>query len=196
MYTIFKDDTSIILTDNLKGINKKVFSYWKDINLHNLFLQIEKDEISEFILYHSDLELMWSEFLKYFEVIEAAGGLVQNSEKEILFIYRNNKWDLPKGKIEKGERVEGAAIREVQEECGILKVFIKNFLTKTYHIYTENGCEILKVCHWFSMFSDEIKPSPQIEEGITKVQWKNKEFINIALQNTYSNIKLLVENFS
>ena len=196
MYTIFKDDTSIILTDSLKNINKKDFYYWKDINLHNLFLQIKKGEISKFILYYPDLELMWNEFLKYFKVIEAAGGLVQNSEKEILFIYRNDKWDLPKGKIENGEGVEEAAIREVQEECGISKVVIKNFIAKSYHIYNEKESEILKVTHWFSMFSDEIKSSPQVEEGITKVQWKNKEQINIALQNTYSNIKLLVENFN
>jgi len=194
MYTIFKDDTSIILTDNLKNINKKDFYNWIDIDIENLFFQIEKNKMSEFILYHSDLEFMWNEFSAYFKLIEAAGGIIKNTEKEILFIYRNDKWDLPKGKIEKEESVEQAAIREVQEECGISKVVIKSFLTKTYHIYTEKEREILKVSHWFSMFSDEIKTYPQVEEGITKVEWKNREQIKIAFQNTYPNIKLLVES--
>ncbi len=194
MYTIFKDDTSIILTDNLKNINKNIFYYWEEIDIKNLFYQIEKNKISEFILYHSDLELMWNEFSAYFKLIEAAGGIVKNTEKEILFIYRNDKWDLPKGKIENEESVEQAAIREVQEECGILKVVIKKFIAKTYHIYTEKEREILKVSYWFSMFSDEIKTYPQVEEGITKVEWKNKEQIKIALQNTYPNIKLLIES--
>jgi hypothetical protein len=35
---------------------------------------------------------------------------------------------------------------------------------------------------------------PQIEEGITKVIYKNKEDVKKALENTYGNIKLLFEN--
>ena len=52
-------------------------------------------------------------------LIEAAGGLVKNENGDYLFIYRNDKWDLPKGKIEKDEKTKVAAVREVEEECGI-----------------------------------------------------------------------------
>ncbi len=37
--------------------------------------------------------------------IKTAGGIVIKNEK-ILFIYKNGKWDLPKGKIDKGETID------------------------------------------------------------------------------------------
>ena len=37
-----------------------------------------------------------------------------------LFILRNVVWDIPKGKLEKGETPELAAVREIEEECGLV----------------------------------------------------------------------------
>jgi len=196
MYTIFKNDCSIFLTDNPKNKGENNFYSWVNIDKKKLFSKIENDKICNLILYHSDLNFMWNDFLKQFKVVEAAGGVVMNSSKEILFIFRNGKWDLPKGKIEKGETIQETAIREVREECGISNINLGDFFTTTYHIYTEKDQEILKISHWYKMTCNSNRFIPQIEEGITEVVWKNKKKIDIALQNTYPNIKLLIQDLN
>src|SRR4249919_1544763 len=87
-------------------------------------------------------------------IIKAGGGLVKNEKKEILFMFRRGKWDLPKGKLDPGESIEECAVREVVEETGLKKVELKHFLVTTYHTYTENGKHILKESHWYNMLSD------------------------------------------
>jgi len=196
MYTIFKNDCSIFLTDNPKNKEKNNFYSWVNIDKKKLFSKIEKDKNCSLILYHPDLNLMWNKFLKHFKVIEAAGGVVMNQSKDILFIFRNKKWDLPKGKVEKGETIQETAIREVQEECGITNINLGDFLTTTYHIYAEKDKEILKISHWYIMDCNSSTFKPQIKEGITKVVWKNKKEIDKALQNTYPNIELLIKNLN
>ena len=54
-----------------------------------------------------------------FKVVKAAGGVIENENKQILFIYRLKKWDLPKGKKDKGESIMDCAIREVEEETKV-----------------------------------------------------------------------------
>ncbi len=130
-----------------------------------------------------------------FTLIKAAGGLVYNKENELLMIFRNGKWDLPKGKLEDAESIENCAIREVQEECGISNLQIIEKLADTYHIYKHNGKKILKRTFWFKMktdFNGELVP--QIEEGIIKVVWAKKDEIQEKLQNSYGNIKILLED--
>jgi len=193
MYTIFKDDSSIILTDNLKKSDNIHFFYFNKVNLKDL-LNMIKNKTLHIVLYDADLDMMWNNFLKNFKVIEAAGGVVRNNENETLFIYRLGKWDLPKGKIEKGELKKEAAIREVEEECGVFDLKLGDFIIKTYHIYEYKNEQILKISHWYKMKSSTKLLKPQIEEDITEVVWKNKEQIQLALNNTYPNIKLLLEN--
>ena len=195
MYTIFKNECIIILTDKIEFEKKSNFYLWKNFDLKQYLTNCNETTSTIVYLYHSDLDILLKEFKNEFIVIEAAGGIVQNSKKEILFIYRNDKWDLPKGKIEKGETILETAIREVQEECGINKISLGDFIIKTFHIYIENEQSILKISHWYKMFSDESDFKPQIEEGITSVSWKNIEEIKIAMKNTYPNIKLLLEKF-
>ena len=113
----------------------------------------------------------------------------------MLFIYRNNVWDLPKGRIEKGESVETAAVREVEEECGIFNLTIIKKLITTYHIYYQNGNK-LKETYWFLMSSNYDKELiPQLEEGITKVIFKNEADSKVALKNSYGNIKLVYDTY-
>ena len=54
----------------------------------------------------------------------------------MLFIYRFNKWDLPKGKLNKGEKKQDCAIREVEEECGIcnlqIEMRLRDFSTREF----------------------------------------------------------------
>ena len=127
-------------------------------------------------------------------VCKAGGGLVYNQKGEVLFIFRNGKWDLPKGGTEKGEEIDETALREVEEETGVGKLSISRKLQKTYHIFKRNGKYKLKVTHWFEMKSGfEGIPVPQENEGIEKVAWLNPEEVKEALKNSYENIKLLFE---
>ena len=122
-------------------------------------------------------------------MIEAAGGLVFNAENKVLMIFRNRKWDLPKGKLEVGESIENCAIREVEEECGISSLEICNKLVETFHTYDLQGESILKKTYWYKMsysFSGDL--TPQIEEGITMVCWIEMDDVKEKLNNSYSNI--------
>ena len=163
-----------------------------DFNFEQLLPILEENRLRGIYLYHPDLEWMWSEFQSTFKVIEAAGGLVKNKNDEILMIYRFDKWDLPKGKIEKGETIEIAAIREVTEETGVKGLRIENFLQTTYHVFMNNGKYTLKEVHWYAMKTEYTgKLKPEKKEGIIKVKWKGPKKIQKALQNSYANIKIL-----
>src|SRR5580704_13598268 len=84
-------------------------------------------------------------------LVKAAGGLVINENKEILFMFRRGKWDLPKGKLDPGESLESCAQREVKEETGISYLELLRFLLITQHEYEERGQVILKETHWWLM---------------------------------------------
>ena len=134
----------------------------------------------------------WKEFCSDYTLIEAAGGLVYNSDNQLLMIFRDDKWDLPKGKLEVGENIEECAIREVEEECGVEELSIVKKLKSTYHTYKLNGKTILKRTYWFKMNSNyKSKLTPQLEEGITKVEWVSLSEVPSKLENSYGNIKEL-----
>jgi len=130
-------------------------------------------------------------------MVEASGGLVFNKDGDILMIFRNGKWDLPKGKLEMGESVEECAIREVEEECGVSGIIIENKIKDTYHTYVLEGENILKKTYWYKMKTDySAKLVPQIEEGITKVSWVDKDQISKKLKNSYGNISDVLNEMS
>jgi 8-oxo-dGTP pyrophosphatase MutT (NUDIX family) len=134
----------------------------------------------------------WKRFCAQYTLIEAAGGLAYNLDNQLLMIFRNGRWDLPKGKLELGENIRECAIREVEEECGVNNLKIVRELQSTYHTYEINDQAILKRTYWFKMntnYSNELVP--QIKEGITKVEWVNEEDITTKLENSYGNIKEL-----
>ena len=113
----------------------------------------------------------------------------------MLFIFRNGKWDLPKGKVEKGEKVDEAAIREVEEECGVSNVEILNTLPSTYHIYPYKGKNVLKRTYWYSMTcNDSSKLIPQVEEGITEVKWISISALEPVKNNTFPSILYLLNH--
>lgn len=130
----------------------------------------------------------------FFKPVKAAGGVVMNDNNEILFIFRNGKWDLPKGKIDNGETAEEAAVREVKEECGLENPEIINSLPSTFHTYHEEG-QILKETYWYLMKTTEKELHPQTEENITKAEWKIKAEKEEIFANTYGSIKDVIENF-
>ena len=195
MYKVFVNDSPIIITSSFKNENNFPVYLFSDIVFDEVLYKLKNEPIKGILLYSNDLEKDWSIFTEKIKVVSAAGGLVLNDKKEVLFIYRNGIWDLPKGRIEKGEFIETAAIREVEEECGIFNLSIVKKLITTYHIYYQNGIK-LKETHWFLMTSDYKKElKPQLEEGITEVLFKNDLQIDAALQNTYANIKLVYDSY-
>ena len=127
--------------------------------------------------------------MKSVTLIEAAGGLVKNDKRNYLFIFRNGKWDIPKGKLEKGEKPKEGAVREVEEECGIAIDECGKKIVNTYHVYTSKGEVVLKKTHWYKMkYTGKAKLKPQIEEGITEVRWMTKKDISLVADNTFPSI--------
>jgi ADP-ribose pyrophosphatase YjhB (NUDIX family) len=126
---------------------------------------------------------------KSFYYIEAAGGFIEK-ENQFLFIRRHEKWDLPKGKLEKNETIEEAAVRECEEECGIKNLKIIKTLPSTFHIYQYKKGYALKQAYWFYMQTDYAKKLiPQLEESITEVRWFTKtEIEEVVLKDTYYTI--------
>ncbi|MEM6337727.1 MAG: NUDIX domain-containing protein [Bacteroidota bacterium] len=108
--------------------------------------------------------------------VTAAGGYVlKNGNKnglKLLMIYRRGVWDLPKGKLDPGETVEEAALREVREEVGIDRLTIETSLGRTVHGYPEHGAYRIKTTYWFRMHTPETTFTPQAKERIEAVEYK------------------------
>jgi len=132
---------------------------------------------------------------KKFKVIKAAGGIVQNNENKILFIYRLGKWDLPKGKKDKGEKIKDCAVREVEEETNTKVKIIKKNCT-TWHTYTRYKKFILKKTVWYKMKCiDDSKMKGQKKEKIEKVRWMENKIINEILINSYKSLSYVVKKY-
>jgi ADP-ribose pyrophosphatase YjhB (NUDIX family) len=128
-------------------------------------------------------------FFSSFKKIKAAGGIVKCDNQQ-LFIKRNGKWDIPKGKIEKGEKPRETAIREIQEECGLKGVLtIESKLMKTYHCYFMYEQSVLKKTTWFILnYEGSNEVEAQAEEGIKEVVWLKKNQLSKVKKNTYSSV--------
>ncbi|WP_298555050.1 NUDIX domain-containing protein [uncultured Algibacter sp.] len=193
MYKIFVGDKPIILTHLVeKETNFKNYLL-KTVNMAKVIRRLNRTSLSEARLIHKNPDKILKRFLKKLPNVIAGGGKVYNDKGEILFIYRNDKWDLPKGKAEKKETIEETSIREVEEETGVKGLKIIKPLNTTYHIFKRNGRYKIKITYWFEMkTSYNGKLIAQENEGITKVAWLNKKQSKLALENSYANIKLLV----
>ncbi|MCX7552009.1 NUDIX hydrolase [Xanthomarina sp. F2636L] len=193
MHKVFVNDKPIILTTKVeKEEGFKNYSL-KTVNLNKVVKELNKTPLKEVRLIHKNEEKLLKKFLKKLPNVIAGGGKVYNDKNEILFIFRNDKWDLPKGKTEKKESIEKTAIREVEEETGVKNLEIVKPLDTTYHIFKRNGRNKIKVTHWFEMKTMyHGKLEPQENEGITKVVWLDKEQANKALENSYANIRSLI----
>jgi 8-oxo-dGTP pyrophosphatase MutT (NUDIX family) len=154
--------------------------------VNSMIHEMRREKVHAGIFYHTDLEALRKAFWKKFTRVLAAGGLVRNQSEEILFILRRGKWDLPKGKLDKGESLAECGVREVREETGLAQVSLEKFLVPTYHTYAENGKHILKETHWFSMSGDgDAELLPQAGEQITEIRWVKKNGIAPLLAASY-----------
>ena len=200
---IFVDESPIYITDELSAELKK-----KSIQNNVLFISDEnlikvdtilnalKTDKKEVVILVDNIDHAKDIFFTHFINIEAAGGIVQNEKKEILFIFRRGKWDLPKGKIEKDETPEICAAREIEEETSVTNLIIKHKIGETYHIYEENKAMVLKTSHWFYFLSNEQQDiKAQTEEDITDVKWIHTRNIKEPMGNTYQNIRDILSVF-
>ena len=81
----------------------------------------------------------WDAFRADYKFVLAAGGAVTDEHGRLLVIRRLGKWDLPKGKVDEGEAIDAAAMREVHEECGLNELHIVRAMTSTWHTYERKG---------------------------------------------------------
>ncbi len=152
----------------------------------------ENTSLEKVYLVSPTIQDFWEEYAKRLKFIQAAGGLIFNHNKDLLFIFRRGCWDLPKGKLDAGETIEEAAIREVEEECGIEGVQLGSKLLTMYHTYPHKGKMVLKETHWYSMSYEGIDFKPEAKEQITEVTWISKSELPKVLANTYKSIAEIV----
>ena len=197
IYKIYMNESALILThfqEILPFIGQDIDI--QDFDLKSLFMQIlEKDPQEVFILRTGDPKGLLKEIRTSVTFIKAAGGLVQNSNSEYLFIRRLGKWDIPKGKVEEGENMKETAVREVEEECGIEIDRLGKKIKSTYHVYTLHNKVVLKKTNWYKMtVNDNPILVPQEEEGISEAKWVAEKDVMQLCQNTYPLIRDLVED--
>lgn len=195
MYKVFFNDRKVFLTDNFaKHFQVRYGLFYKyrgtdDLKeLIQLYTQLSL--IDSLYLFHNDIEELREAFRKCFVPINAAGGLVRNDKGEFLLIHRRGKWDLPKGKLNRKETFENAALREVEEECGITGIKLIKPLMSTYHTYLVEEGLALKKTSWFEMlYKGKSNPIPQAEEDIKEVKWVAADKLEPYLNESFPAIR-------
>ena len=194
MYKVFLNRFQINLTSKSKFLDKTNTFLLLSIEQKEILKKLRK--YKKINLFHSRKSELLNIFKSKIEVIFASGGIVENPKKQLLFIHRKGKWDLPKGKAEKNETVRETALREVKEETGIKRLRIRKFYTNTFHLVRNNSLYFLKETSWFLMYSDyEGKLIPQDEEGIKSVKWKNLKQVKKIKEKTFKNIEIILEDY-
>ncbi|MDH5609991.1 MAG: NUDIX hydrolase [Cyclobacteriaceae bacterium] len=161
-----------------------------------LFLMTEKKlkQVDSITFASGEKEKLIKFIKSTFKVVEAAGGVVEKEGKNLL-IFRQGKWDLPKGKLDKGESPDDCAVREVEEETGV-KVALDTKIGHTWHTYIHNKKYVLKKTHWYIMKTvDDRNMAPQKEEGIDEVKWMTLNQMRAALYDSYRSIRAVIQDY-
>ena len=201
---IYFDDKPLFLCDQIDAyINEFVHHddaiFIDELNTHTIKAMIhemQQPKVHAGVFYHEDLKELKKAFFKKFTFIQAAGGLVTNEKNEVLMIFRRGKWDLPKGKLDKGEKLEECALREVEEETGLTNIKIESVLPTTYHTYHEGARYILKESNWYKMnVTGEQQLVPQTEEDIHDIKWVNKKDIPDYFKDSFLSVAGLLKDY-
>ncbi len=182
MYKVHFENRFILISPEPDRLQKyglfHKFSATKE--LYKIISDFQTDtSVHSINIYGPDIAHLWRMFRIYFTEVGAAGGLVRHSSGKYLFIEKKGRLDLPKGHIEPGEEPEVCAIREVSEECGITGHRIIKPLSPSYHTYSWEGISYLKKTSWYLMqYNGTMILEPQLEEGITKVEWLSPDELN------------------
>lgn len=196
MYKVHFENRFITISPEPDRLQKYgLFHKFNDTSeLYKLIADFQADKgIHAINIYGPDIKFIWKLFRIYFTEVGAAGGLVKHTSGRYLFIEKKGKLDLPKGHLEPGEEPEACAIREVSEECGISGHRIVKPLTPSYHTYSWEGISYLKKTSWFLMqYDSEMITEPQVEEGITKVEWLLPDELNSLKTNAWLSLMDLI----
>ena len=199
---VYFDDKPLFLCDAIdKTIEPFVHHddavFIDELNSHTIktiIHEMQQPKIHAGVFLHPVLEELKKAFFKKFTLVQAAGGLVTNEDGEILLIFRRGKWDLPKGKLDKGENLADCAIREVEEETGLTKISMAGPLTTTYHTYHEGSKFILKESHWYTMQVKGIQNLvPQTEEDIQEIKWVKESELNFYKVHAFPSVLDVLE---
>ena len=192
MYKVFIKNKPLFFIENDEDISTLDSQFvYSCNNTEDKEIVLDKHSSSEKNIYvqGNSFDEVWKLFFGSYKTVQAAGGVVMNNKNQVLFIFRNGFWDLPKGKVEDGEAIEIAAAREVEEECGISKPILISKLLVTYHTYDTYGENCIKPTHWYLMeYNGAEELLPQEEEGITNAQWVSQEDIASRMLNTFGSI--------
>jgi 8-oxo-dGTP pyrophosphatase MutT (NUDIX family) len=198
MYKVHFENRFIKLSPEPDRLQKYgLFHKFNDTKeLYKLIADFQADKsIQSINVYCSDITHLWKIFRIYFSEVGAAGGLVKHTSGRYLFIEKKGRLDLPKGHIEPGEEPETCALREVEEECGISGHTIVKVIPPSYHTYSWEGISFLKKTHWFLMkYDGKMITEPQIEEGITKVEWLFPDELNIIKSNAWLSLMEIINS--
>ena len=194
MYKVFFNQKPLILTNKIQYLSDtEPLLFIKYTSVTQIIKALKSSKNSKVFLYHKDMDKLWKGFKKKFPIVEAAGGLVKRTDNKLLFIFRNNKWDLPKGGVEKKELIIDAAKREVTEETGVAEIIVEKKISETYHIFKKGKRFRLKKTYWFKMSTTYMgKTNPQTEEGIEKTKWVSYKNIEDILNDAFENIRIIV----
>lgn len=201
---IYFDNKPLYLCDTIDGeiepyVHHDDAIFIDELDTHtvkSMIHEMQLDKVHAGVFYHPDLAVLKKAFYKKFTIVQAAGGLVQNEKKQILLIFRRGKWDLPKGKLDKGESLEACAVREVEEETGLTKVKLISPLIITYHTYHEGSKFVLKESHWYTMsVKGEQKLVPQTDEGIAEIKWVSMKEAQAFFPESFPSVIDVIKEF-
>jgi 8-oxo-dGTP pyrophosphatase MutT (NUDIX family) len=191
MYKVFFNERIVLLTDDfIRNFQVRYGLFYKYKNVDDLkeLLHVywNLKRIDTLFIFHNDIDELRERFKSCFQQIYAAGGLVRNNDDMYLIMKRRGKWDLPKGKVNRNETLEEAAVREVSEESGLHDLEIVGPLISTYHSYFIDDQPILKRTSWYEMvYHGHEEAVPQLDEDITEIRWVKKEALGKITGNTY-----------
>ena len=110
---------------------------------------------------------MTAELPSQTDVVQAAGGLVvrrQGGLLQIVVVHRpvQHDWSFPKGKLEAGETLEVAALREVREETGMTCELLR-FIGHTE--YVDRKGRQKTVAYWImAATAGSFSPNDEVDE--------------------------------
>jgi len=195
MYKIFINKTLVCLKDQDSAIDNQQYVKFDKLDTTFFLEKLNVQSLANVNVICDNLQEDLLRFISFFEIREAAGGVVFNNKNQLLWIKRFEMWDLPKGHVEENEDKKDAALREVSEECNLNHLTIEKELETTYHVYMYQKKLVLKKTYWYLMRTEkeDYKLIPQTEEDITEACFKSMEDSKFCLEHTYGNINLLLK---